>query len=160
MDKTAQRKKTQQEMLGKLKPPSPKIADHLKKKSSKSDTAAFEKLFEKPTEIKTVKGEVVKFPELLFDAEFDLIFAVKQLIGKLEGRGWETILDDILETEGSKEKILKIASIVMGKDAKYIRENFTMGMLVSLLAPFLVPIVMGKNINSILPMWMESQKVH
>lgn len=112
----------------------------------------FEKLFEKPKIIKDKKGNEHKLPDLDFDKEWELIYKIKKLIGKLEGRSWETILDEILDLSDGKERILEIAGILLGKDNTFIRLNFNLSGLVGLLLPFLAPIVLGKNIKSLAPL--------
>jgi hypothetical protein len=159
----------QKELLNKV-PPEPPLGFKKQDAQPKTDTEemvaktieAFEKMMEKPKKIKDCKGVEYELPKLLFDDEFNLIQKAKDLIGNLENRTWETILDDILAKETAREEILDIAAIIIGKDKSHIRLNFSLGLdyseggLLGLLMVFLAPIVLGKSIKSMVPTLLAS----
>lgn len=154
--------KKEAELISKF-PPQPESFKKASKKAATEgvddvDIKAFMKIFEKAKAIEDKSGTVHTLPELVFDQEWDVLYKFKKLIGKLEGRGWETILDDVLELSDGKEKVLEIAEIIIGKPSVFIRQNFTLDRLVGLLTPFLAQIMVGKNINALLPLVMALVK--
>jgi len=143
------------EKIGTLPKPASMVEPYIKKE----EINPFTKMLKKPKEIHDKDGNPVEVPKLLMDDGWDLAYKCKQLIDQLKSNDWTTLLDEIMDLEDGKEKVLDIVSLILKKDVQWVKENIPFDEMEVLIQIFLLPRKVLKSKASVISLMQRTPEV-